>query len=92
MLISLLGCACVLQGFTHGIMIVGEYKGRKVSEAKPLLKKEMVERGEAMLYSEPESLVMSRSGRNFLGDWCLHCDTISQDRCCEPWPCDPPTM
>ncbi|CAD7704718.1 unnamed protein product [Ostreobium quekettii] len=51
-----------LKGFTSGIMIVGEYNGRKVSEAKPLLKKEMVERGEAMLYSEPESLVMSRSG------------------------------
>jgi len=51
-----------LKGFTQGVMIVGEYSGRKVSEAKPLLKEKLVHTGEAVLYSEPESKVVSRSG------------------------------
>jgi len=28
-----------LKGFTDGVMLVGEYKGQKVQDAKPLLKK-----------------------------------------------------
>ncbi len=40
----------VLQGFTDGVMIVGKYAGRKVSEAKPLIKEEMIAAGEAILY------------------------------------------
>lgn len=54
----------VVQGFTHGIMIVGEYAGRKVSEVKPIIKDLMVKAGHAILYSEPESKVMSRSGES----------------------------
>lgn len=50
-----------LKGFTMGIMTVGEHKGKKVSEAKPLIKQEMIDRGEACLYFEPESRVMSRT-------------------------------
>ncbi len=49
-------------GFAKGTMIVGPYKGTAVSVAKPLIKNFMVERGLAIDYSEPESLVMSRSG------------------------------
>ncbi|KAM0925942.1 hypothetical protein ACQ4PT_003819 [Festuca glaucescens] len=51
-----------LKGFTDGVMIVGEYDGRKVQEAKPLIKNKLLAEGSAVLYSEPEKKVMSRSG------------------------------
>jgi leucyl-tRNA synthetase len=51
-----------LRGFTDGTMIVGEFSGRKVQEAKPLIRKKLLEEGTAVLYSEPEKKVMSRSG------------------------------
>ncbi|KXZ46771.1 hypothetical protein GPECTOR_41g736 [Gonium pectorale] len=51
-----------LKGFTDGVMVVGPYAGRKVSEAKPLIREEMVAAGQAMMYSEPERQVISRSG------------------------------
>ena len=50
-----------LKGFTDGIMLVGEYKGQKVQDAKPIIKKDMIKAGEAIAYSEPEGLVMSRT-------------------------------
>mmetsp|Transcript_46688 Transcript_46688/g.91875 ORF Transcript_46688/g.91875 Transcript_46688/m.91875 type:complete len:1069 (-) Transcript_46688:57-3263(-) len=53
---------CYLDGFTKGVMIVGEHKGTKVSKAKPLIKEMLVKQGDALLYSEPESKIMSRSG------------------------------
>ncbi|OAY45047.1 leucine--tRNA ligase, cytoplasmic [Manihot esculenta] len=51
-----------LRGFTEGTMVVGEFAGRKVQEAKPLIKAKLIETGEAVMYSEPEKRVMSRSG------------------------------
>ncbi|KAK1295493.1 hypothetical protein QJS10_CPA16g00236 [Acorus calamus] len=51
-----------LKGFTEGTMLVGEYKGKKVQEAKPLIKNMLLETGQAVMYSEPEKRVMSRSG------------------------------
>ncbi|MEW5307124.1 MAG: hypothetical protein WDW36_009540 [Sanguina aurantia] len=51
-----------LKGFTDGVLIVGPYAGRKVSEAKPLIKEELLSEGLALLYSEPERQVISRSG------------------------------
>jgi leucyl-tRNA synthetase len=50
-----------LKGFTLGIMEIGPYKGKKVSEAKPIIKQEMIDSGDAVLYFEPESKVMSRT-------------------------------
>ena len=50
------------EGFAKGVMIVGEHKGMKVSDAKPKIKAEMIAAGQALAYSEPESRVMSRSG------------------------------
>jgi leucyl-tRNA synthetase len=50
-----------LKGFTMGIMQVGEYAGKKVSEVKPILKQEMIDSGDACLYFEPESRVVSRT-------------------------------
>eukprot|EP00262_Sarcandra_glabra_P007379 TRINITY_DN20126_c0_g1_i1.p1 TRINITY_DN20126_c0_g1~~TRINITY_DN20126_c0_g1_i1.p1 ORF type:complete len:1097 (+),score=206.89 TRINITY_DN20126_c0_g1_i1:282-3572(+) len=51
-----------LRGFTEGTMLVGEFKGKKVQEAKPLIKNMLLENGQAVMYSEPEKRVMSRSG------------------------------
>ena len=42
-------------------MLLGKYAGMKVFEAKPLVKSDMLAAGLAVLYWEPESLVMSRS-------------------------------
>ncbi|KAF8411921.1 hypothetical protein HHK36_004479 [Tetracentron sinense] len=51
-----------LRGFTEGTMLVGEYAGMRVQDAKPLIKSKLLEVGEAVMYSEPEKRVMSRSG------------------------------
>jgi leucyl-tRNA synthetase len=51
-----------LKGFTEGIMAVGPYKGEKVSTAKPKIRKELIDSRDAVVYSEPESRVVSRSG------------------------------
>eukprot|EP00891_Asterochloris_glomerata_P006901 jgi/Astpho2/6901/fgenesh1_pm.00106_%23_9_t len=51
-----------LKGFNDGVMIIGSYKGKKVSEVKGRIKQEMTEAGEALNYAEPERPVMSRSG------------------------------
>ncbi|KAG1663339.1 hypothetical protein FOA52_004101 [Chlamydomonas sp. UWO 241] len=51
-----------LKGFNEGIMCAGPYAGRKVSEVKPIVRADMLAAGQAMVYSEPEKPVMSRSG------------------------------
>lgn len=43
-----------VQGFAEGVMEVGKYAGRKVSEVKGLMKDEIISSGEALAYSEPE--------------------------------------
>ena len=50
------------EGFYRGVMITGPYCGKPVSAAKMLAKKEMTESGQALAYSEPDGLVISRSG------------------------------
>lgn len=50
-----------LKGFTMGVMKAGPYAGEKVSSAKPKIKDEMIAAGEAHLYFEPESRVVSRT-------------------------------
>lgn len=59
--------ACVLfkvylKGFYEGIMQVGPCEGEKVCDAKPKIRQELMERGDALPYFEPESLVTSRWG------------------------------
>jgi leucyl-tRNA synthetase len=49
-------------GFYQGIMLMGKHAGKKVCDAKPLVRGEMIAAGLACAYWEPESLVMSRSG------------------------------
>ena len=51
-----------LKGFYEGIMLVGECAGMKVCDAKPLVRKSLIDQGLALPYFEPESQVMSRSG------------------------------
>ncbi|GAB4839099.1 hypothetical protein Ancab_028627 [Ancistrocladus abbreviatus] len=51
-----------LKGFTEGIMLVAEFKDRKVQEVKPIIRSKLIEMGQAIMYSEPEKRVVSRSG------------------------------
>ncbi|XP_031487982.1 leucine--tRNA ligase, cytoplasmic [Nymphaea colorata] len=51
-----------LKGFTEGTMLVGDFKDKKVQEAKPLIRNILLKTGQAVMYSEPEKKVMSRSG------------------------------
>lgn len=50
------------EDFYSGTMIYGKYKGEKVEVAKNKVKKDLIAAGEAFVYNEPESPVMSRSG------------------------------
>ncbi|KAJ3572375.1 hypothetical protein NPX13_g5070 [Xylaria arbuscula] len=50
------------EGFYSGTMIYGPFSGLSVQEAKPLVKRELIESGLAFNYGEPDGLVMSRSG------------------------------
>jgi leucyl-tRNA synthetase len=49
------------EGFYSGVMVVGEFKGESVQEAKPKVRARMIEQGLAFAYAEPEGLVISRS-------------------------------
>jgi len=51
-----------LKGFYEGVLLVGEYKGKKVQDIKKNLQDLMVKNKEAIIYQEPEKLIMSRSG------------------------------
>ena len=50
------------KGFNDGLLLVGEFKGMPVKDAKPLVKKMMIEKNFAANYYEPESKIVSRSG------------------------------
>ncbi|KAF5119422.1 hypothetical protein DV495_002307 [Geotrichum candidum] len=50
------------EGFYQGIMLVGDYKGMKVEEAKPRVKADLIASKDAFVYNEPEGVVISRSG------------------------------
>jgi leucyl-tRNA synthetase len=43
-------------------MIYGEYKGMSVQDAKPLVRKQLIDAGVAFPYAEPDGQVISRSG------------------------------
>ncbi len=38
------------KGFNEGVMLIGNFAGAKVTEAKNLVKKEMLDRGDAAVY------------------------------------------
>lgn len=43
-------------------MVIGNYKGTKVVDAKPLVKKDLIDQELAVQYYEPNGNVVSRSG------------------------------
>jgi hypothetical protein len=49
------------EGFYNGTMLVGEFKGEPVQEAKNKVRASMIAQGVAFAYAEPEGLVISRS-------------------------------
>ena len=51
-----------LKGFYEGVMLVGQAQGMKVQDAKPIIKKYMIDNGMAAPYYEPENEVISRTG------------------------------
>jgi leucyl-tRNA synthetase len=70
------------EGFNNGTMLVGEFKGEPVAEAKPKARQAMISAGLAMPYAEPESEVISRSA-----DVCVValCDQWYLDYGVEDW-------
>ncbi len=50
------------EGYYNGVLLKGKYQGMKVEDAKPKVKKDLVDAGLAFVYNEPEKAVMSRSG------------------------------
>lgn len=50
------------KGFYEGVMVAGPYKGSKVCEVKDIIRKDLIDRGDAVTYYEPEKKVVSRSG------------------------------
>lgn len=51
-----------LKGFYEGVMLVGAGQNMKVQDAKPIVRKQMIDNGEAAVYYEPENEVVSRTG------------------------------
>ena len=50
------------EGFYNGTMVIGDFKGESVQEAKPKVRQSMIDKGVAFAYAEREGLVVSRSG------------------------------
>jgi len=53
---------CYLEGFTKGVMLVGVAAGQRVEIAKPIVRKQMIDEGNAVPYYEPEKEVTARTG------------------------------
>ena len=49
------------EGFYKGTMLIGEYKGLPVEEAKPKVRDAMIAAGVAFAYAEPDRFIKSRS-------------------------------
>ncbi|GBE58896.1 leucyl-tRNA synthetase [Babesia ovata] len=50
------------RGFYEGVMAVGPYTGRKVSEVKEIIRDEMLKNEQAFVYYEPTKRVVARAG------------------------------
>ncbi|KAG9246455.1 leucyl-tRNA synthetase-like protein [Calycina marina] len=50
------------EGYYQGIMVAGDFAGEKVEDAKPKVRKQLIDAGLGFAYSEPERKVVSRSG------------------------------
>ena len=49
------------EGFYKGTMLIGDFKGEPVTEAKAKVKKQLIDSGDAFEYAEPDGYVLSRS-------------------------------
>lgn len=49
-----------LKGFYDGVMVVGEFKGRRVQEIKKQLQKHLLDSNQAVIYHEPDKCIISR--------------------------------
>lgn len=49
-------------GFYDGVLIVGEFKGKKIQDVKKSLQSKLVKENTAKVYYEPEKTIISRSG------------------------------
>ncbi|XP_047345994.1 leucine--tRNA ligase, cytoplasmic isoform X1 [Vespa velutina] len=50
-----------LKGFYDGVLLVGEYKGKKIQDVKKQIQQVLVNNGSAVIYYEPEKTIISRS-------------------------------
>jgi leucyl-tRNA synthetase len=62
--------AAYKEGFYNGIMLVGDFASTPVQEAKPKIRQQLIDSGDAFIYNEPESLIMSRSGDECVVNLC----------------------
>ncbi|KAK4887053.1 hypothetical protein RN001_003324 [Aquatica leii] len=51
-----------MKGFYDGVMLVGEFKGKKIQDIKKSIQKQLLTKKEALIYYEPEKTIISRSG------------------------------
>ncbi|EPE09751.1 leucyl-trna synthetase [Ophiostoma piceae UAMH 11346] len=67
------------EGFYQGTMLFGEFKGTPVQDAKPLIRKQLVDANLAFNYAEPDGEVISRSAdvcvAAYLDQWYLNYGT-----------------
>jgi leucyl-tRNA synthetase len=52
-------------------MLVGEHAGKPVQDAKPLVRKQLIDSGLAVIYREPDGLVISRSNDECVVSLCF---------------------
>ncbi|KAG9778317.1 Leucine-tRNA ligase, cytoplasmic [Exophiala dermatitidis] len=64
------------EGFYNGTMLVGEFKGQKVSEAKEKVRQALLKSGDAFPFADPSAEVISRSADEcvvaFVPQWFLN--------------------
>lgn len=51
-----------LKGFYDGVLLVGQYKNKKIQDVKKNIRDELINNNEAVIYYEPEKTIISRSG------------------------------
>jgi leucyl-tRNA synthetase len=69
------------EGFYKGKMVYGDFSGKPVEEAKNLVRKQLIDAGDAFPYAEPDGKVISRSGDDcvaaLLDQWYMNYGTAA---------------
>jgi leucyl-tRNA synthetase len=58
------------EGFYNGVMLAGDFAGLAVQDAKQKIRDVLIHQNEAIVYYEPEGLVVSRSGDECIVNLC----------------------